>query len=133
MCSNEPLTLRRRLGFAAGSSFLFLALRVCIFPGATKMDPNKSIPRIIQLATIINLSVAKIQEVLDNQGAPSPSFDEHAPPLPVDIGEAQDAVLDATAELHDLLTEPLNIIHRSARVSYSILDNPSLEQLTPSM
>jgi hypothetical protein len=85
------------------------------------MDPKKSIPQIIQLATTISLSVAKIQAILDNQGAPSPSFDEHAPPLPVDIAEAQDAVLDATAELHDLFTEPLNIIHRSARVCCSSL------------
>ncbi|KAF4629778.1 hypothetical protein G7Y89_g8370 [Cudoniella acicularis] len=84
-------------------------------PRVVEMDANKSLPRIIQLATIISFSVAKIQESLDNQGAPSPSFDEHAPPLPVDIDEAQNAVLDATTELHDLLTEPLNILHRSAR------------------
>ncbi|XXH01443.1 hypothetical protein Hte_007803 [Hypoxylon texense] len=81
------------------------------------MDQNKSIPRIIQLAATINLSVAKIQEVLNAQGVPSPSFDENASldPLPVDVSSAQNAVLDATAELQDLLTEPLNIIHRSSR------------------
>lgn len=85
------------------------------------MDQNKSIPRIIQLAATITLSVAKIQEVLNAQGVPSPSFDENASldPLPVDVTEAQNAVLDATAELQDLLTEPLNIIHRSSRVCYS--------------
>lgn len=80
------------------------------------MDSSQSIPRLIQLATTINLSVAKIQQVLDSQQAPTPSFDEDSPPLPVDIREAQDVVLDATAELHDLLTDPLNLMHRSARV-----------------
>ncbi|KID94226.1 sterigmatocystin 8-O-methyltransferase, partial [Metarhizium majus ARSEF 297] len=79
------------------------------------MDSSQSIPRLIQLVTTINLSVAKIQQVLDSQQAPTPSFDEDSPPLPVDIREAQDVVLDATAELHDLLTDPLNLVHRSAR------------------
>ena len=73
-------------------------------------------PRLIQLATTINLSVARIQKVLDSQQAPSPSFDEDSVPLPVDIRDAQDVVLDATAELHDLLTDPLNLMHRFARV-----------------
>ncbi|KAM5467369.1 hypothetical protein MauCBS54593_005337 [Microsporum audouinii] len=79
------------------------------------MEGTKPVPRIIQLAATISSSVLKIQETLDILGAPSPSFDENASPLPIDIGKAQDAVLDATAELHDLLTEPSNIIHRSAR------------------
>ena len=84
-----------------------------------KMEPSLPAPRILQLAAQITLSVGKIQEFLDKRGLPSPSFDEDAPPLPVDIGEAQDTVLDATAELHDLLTEPLNLLHRCARVSAS--------------
>ncbi|KJK79860.1 hypothetical protein H634G_04099 [Metarhizium anisopliae BRIP 53293] len=79
------------------------------------MDSSQSMPRLIQLATTINLSVAKIQQVLDSQQAPSPSFDEDSPPLPANIREAQDVVLDATAELHDLLTDPLNLMHQSAR------------------
>lgn len=80
------------------------------------MDSSQSMPRLIQLATTINLSVAKIQQVLDSQQAPSPSFDEDSPPLPANIREAQDVVLDATTELHDLLTDPLNLMHQSARV-----------------
>lgn len=95
------------------------------------MNSNTLSPRIVQLAATIHHSVAKIQKVLDAQGAPSPSFDEDAPPLP-DIGEAQDDVLDATAELHDLLTEPLNLIHRSARVRILHLASYLLKQLTPS-
>lgn len=80
------------------------------------MDPVVPVPRIIQLATTIKDAVLKIQETLDTLGALSPSFDENAPLLPVHIGKAQDIVLDATAELHDLLTEPTNMIHRLARV-----------------
>lgn len=80
------------------------------------MDSTTSLPKLVQLAATINISIAKIQQVLDAEGAPSPSFDEDAPPLPAGIAEARGAVLDATAELHDLLTEPLNMIHRAARV-----------------
>ncbi|EFE34668.1 O-methyltransferase, putative [Trichophyton benhamiae CBS 112371] len=80
------------------------------------MAPVVPVPRIIQLATTIKDAVLKIQETLDTLGALSPSFDENAPLLPVHIGKAQDIVLDATAELHDLLTEPTNMIHRLARV-----------------
>ncbi|EGE01163.1 sterigmatocystin 8-O-methyltransferase [Trichophyton equinum CBS 127.97] len=79
------------------------------------MDSVMPVPRIIQLATTIKDWVLKIQETLDTLGALSPSFDENAPPLPAQISAAQDMVLDATAELHDLLTEPTNMIHRSAR------------------
>lgn len=87
-----------------------------------KMNPVMPVPRLIQLATTIKDSVLKIQEILDTLGVLSPSFDENAPPLPVQIGEAQDIVLGATAELHDLLTEPTNMIHRSARVKITHLD-----------
>ncbi|KAH6845706.1 S-adenosyl-L-methionine-dependent methyltransferase [Chaetomium sp. MPI-CAGE-AT-0009] len=79
------------------------------------MASSTSLPKLRELAATIELAVAKIQEALDAQGAPSPSFDEDAPPLPSDIGEARDIVLDATAELQDLLTEPLNMIHRASR------------------
>jgi len=83
----------------------------------TTMDDSASpLPKLVQLAATINTSIAKIQEVLDSLGGPSPSFAEDAPPLPPGISEARDAVLDATAELHDLLTEPLTMIHRAARV-----------------
>ena len=83
----------------------------------TTMDDSASpLPKLVQLAATINTSIAKIQAVLDSLGGPSPSFAEDAPPLPPGISEARDAVLDATAELHDLLTEPLTMIHRAARV-----------------
>lgn len=80
------------------------------------VNSNSPTPRIVSLATVISSSVARIQDIIDAQGAPSPSFDENAPSLPLEITEAQDAVLDAAAELQDLLTDPLNMIHRSSRV-----------------
>lgn len=77
-------------------------------------------PRIVQLADTIAASVAKIQEVLTAKNLPSPSFDEDAAPtLPVEVAEAQDAVLDATAELRDLLMEPMISIHGHGGVSLS--------------
>ncbi len=80
------------------------------------MEPKTiSVPRIVQLAGIITNSVAKIQEILVCHNAPSPSFDEDAPPLPQAIENTQNAILDATAELHDLLTEPVDMIHRVSR------------------
>ena len=83
------------------------------------MASSTTVPKLRQLAAAIEAAVAKIQEALDAQGVPSPSFDEDAPALPSDIGEARDVVLDATAELQDLLTEPLNMIHRASRVRSS--------------
>lgn len=74
---------------------------------------QSSVPRIVQLANTISESVSRIQQVLSDKGIQSPSFDQNAPfNLPLDITKDHDAVLDATAELHDLLLEPLNLIHR---------------------
>lgn len=83
---------------------------------AGTMGSTNRLSKLMQLSATISTSIAEIQQVLDAEGAPSPSFDEDAPPLPTRIAEARDAVLDATAELHDLLMEPLNMIHRAARV-----------------
>ncbi|EPE26281.1 S-adenosyl-L-methionine-dependent methyltransferase [Glarea lozoyensis ATCC 20868] len=69
-------------------------------------------PRIIHLAQTISASVAKIQDVLTAQGLQTPSFDEDASHyLPLEVLEAQNAVLDATSELNDLLMEPMSMIH----------------------
>lgn len=75
--------------------------------------------RIVQLARIISTCVAKIDNALVENGLPSPSFDENAPVahLPSEISDAQDMVLDATAELHDLLLEPLHLIKKHSGVS----------------
>ncbi|KAF4633293.1 hypothetical protein G7Y89_g4831 [Cudoniella acicularis] len=77
------------------------------------MATNTSIPRIVHLAAIIGDSVTKIHEVLSAQNVPTPSFDEDTPTsLPKEVSDAQDAVLDATAELFDLLLEPLTLVYK---------------------
>ena len=71
------------------------------------MSSSTSTPRIVELASKIQASVAQLQSVLDAKGVPSPSFNEDAPErLPREATEAQDAVLDATQELFDLLLDP---------------------------
>src|SRR4051812_10639361 len=80
-------------------------------------SPNTT-PRIIELATQISTSVAKLQEQLSAQGAPTPSFAEDSPEnLPADVIHLKDAVLDATAELHELLLDPLMLLFKFASVS----------------
>ncbi|KAK3360902.1 S-adenosyl-L-methionine-dependent methyltransferase [Lasiosphaeria ovina] len=73
---------------------------------------NPSLTRIAQLAATITAEVAKIDGILAARGLPSPSLDEDAPPtLPDEAADAQDAVIDAAAELNDLLREPLSAIY----------------------
>lgn len=82
------------------------------------MTSSEGVSRIVQLATAISKSVSKIQRTLDVEGIPSPSFDEDASfHLPLETSKDRDVLLDATAELHDLLLEPLNLIHRHGGVS----------------
>jgi hypothetical protein len=88
------------------------------------MAANKSTPRIVELANTIGASVGKIQEVLSAQNL-SVSFDEDALSLLLlELSDAQDAVLDATAELHDLLMEPMSLIHGHGGVS--VLDSRAM-------
>jgi len=83
------------------------------------MQPSTSTPRIVELASKIQASVAQLQSVLDAKGVPSPSFDENAPDrLPREATEAQDAVLDATQELYDLLLESPAAILKATAVRY---------------
>jgi hypothetical protein len=80
------------------------------------------IPRILELSNIISKSVTALHGYLAARGLPFPSFDADAVTiLPTEVSEAQDAVLDATSELHDLLLGPLNILqnHGSVRPSKS--------------
>lgn len=90
---------------------------------SSKMMSNQSNTRIQQLAEIISASVNRIQASLTEQNLPTPSFDEDAPStLPLELSGAQDAVLDATAELRDLLTEPMTLIH-----SHGGVNSPTFE------
>ncbi|KAI1386464.1 sterigmatocystin 8-O-methyltransferase [Hypoxylon trugodes] len=72
------------------------------------MASSNKTPRIVELAVKINTHVTELQELLSAQGVPSPSFDEDSPErLPPSTFHLQDAVLDATAELHELLMDPI--------------------------
>ncbi|KAI0476619.1 O-methyltransferase-domain-containing protein [Xylariaceae sp. FL0804] len=73
------------------------------------MDPTKT--RIVQLAETIGAATLQLQEVLSKHGAPTPSFDENVSvTYPEAAVQARDAVLDATAELHDMLMEPMALL-----------------------
>ncbi|PCG94843.1 O-methyltransferase, family 2 [Penicillium occitanis (nom. inval.)] len=70
--------------------------------------------RIVDLANLIQDSVAKLDQVFIDQNTPLPSFEEDAPAsLPDEALELQRTVLDATDELHDLLLDPLSLIYKN--------------------
>lgn len=84
------------------------------------MASNASTTRLTQLATSILESVAELEEKLSNQDFPSPTFDEDAPALlPKDTVQVRDSIVDAAAEVQDLLQGPLDIIFRHGSVSDS--------------
>lgn len=84
------------------------------------MASSTTTARMIELAATISNSVAKLHEILSAKGLPSPSFDEDAPTsLPKEASDAQDAVLDATSELHDLLLDPLSLLFQHGGVGIS--------------
>jgi hypothetical protein len=83
----------------------------------TMAAPNGT-PRIVELAAQISSSVAQLQEQLSTEGFPSPSFDEnYSGKYPANVTELRDAVLDASAELHELLLDPLMVLFKFASVS----------------
>ena len=68
-------------------------------------------PRILELSATIDKSVQTIHDHLLEKNLQFPSFSTDAvSKLPPEISEAQDAVLDATLELHDLFREPLSLL-----------------------
>lgn len=81
------------------------------------MSAPASTPRIVELSNKIQASVTRLQVLLDAKGLPSPSFDEDAPErLPREADDAQNAILDATAELYDLLLDPPTAILKNTAV-----------------
>ena len=88
------------------------------------MDRKRSASRILELADKISAFAIQIQEILDARHLPCPSFAEDASSsLPEEARDAQDIVLDATAELHDLLLEPVDLIHRHCAVQAPFLSD----------
>lgn len=82
------------------------------------MASELSTSRLTQLATSILESVAELENILSKQGFPSPSFDEDAPSLlPKDTVRVRDSIIDAAAEVQDLLQGPLDLIYRHGSVS----------------
>jgi hypothetical protein len=82
------------------------------------MTSRESLSRIIQLARTISASVDEIERVLVAEGIEPPSFEEDAVfNIPLELSSHKDTVLDATAELHDILLEPLDLIHIHGGVS----------------
>jgi len=74
-------------------------------------------PQILELAATISHSTGMLNEILTAKGHPTPSFAEDAPrSLPKEAVAAQDAILDATAELHELLLDPLGLLFRNGGV-----------------
>ncbi|KAG8161933.1 hypothetical protein KVR01_007698 [Diaporthe batatas] len=82
------------------------------------MASTKNMPRMVELAAQISTAVSEMQERLTAQGAPSPSWAEDSPEsLPLDLFDLRDAVIDASAELQELLMEPMMLIFKFASIS----------------
>lgn len=83
--------------------------------GLRPRDRNAMQPsRMLELSALVSSTAASIDHYLRVRGLPLPSFDEHAPvdPVPVDVPEMQQAraaLLDAAAELQDLLSGPAQL------------------------
>lgn len=91
---------------------------------------NETTPRIVELAAQISRSVAKLQEKLSAQGAATPSFAENGPELmPDDVSSLKDAVLDATAELHEILLDPILLLFKFASVRLIRISTRFLNEL----
>lgn len=91
---------------------------ILFFPYLAMASSKNTTPRIVELAAQISSSVTKLQEKLSAQGAATPSFAENGPELlPEDVSSLKDAVLDATAELHEILLDPLLLLFKFASVS----------------
>jgi hypothetical protein len=94
-----------------------LTISEAITPEAT-MAASQNIPRIVELASQIGNSVAELHEYLSTRGIASPSFaDDNPETLPADVTHLQDALLDAAAELHDMLLDPMSLLFKSNAIT----------------
>jgi len=100
------------------------------YSSLAEMDNSAShtmtLKRLLELAVNIHYNTHSIHEYLESNGLPLPSFASDTPKeLPVEISQAQDAVLDATLELYDMLMNPLSaFLATSVRPSsHSDVDN----------
>ncbi|KAI1175605.1 S-adenosyl-L-methionine-dependent methyltransferase [Nemania sp. FL0916] len=73
--------------------------------------PASALPRIRQLSKLISESVSTLENTLTSLDVPLPSFDEDSPlALPDDVAHEKDVILDASAEIFDLLLDPASLI-----------------------
>ncbi|KAK4642918.1 hypothetical protein QC761_401620 [Podospora bellae-mahoneyi] len=80
-------------------------------PGSS--TPSCSKPRILELADRISHSAAHLDSILRAKDVPSPSFAEDAPaPYPSETDDVRDVIIDAAAELYDLLLEPMALLYK---------------------
>ncbi|KAK6860721.1 hypothetical protein PG995_004357 [Apiospora arundinis] len=85
------------------------------------MTSSNDTPRIVELAAQISASVNEMQKRLSDQGMPYPTFGEDSPQsFPTDLHSLRFQILDATAELNEVLTEPLILIFKFAAISNHI-------------
>ena len=78
------------------------------------MEPS----RLLELANRIQKSVQVIQSALEKHQLPQPSFEpSYTTKVPDFLSREQDAVLDATSELYDLLLDPLDLLLERSAVS----------------
>ena len=69
--------------------------------------------RLTDLAKAILKNAFLVEDHLNKQNSPLPSFDEHGPvelSLSSEAREAQQNAMEAAAELQDLLTGPANLL-----------------------
>ncbi|KAI2468973.1 S-adenosyl-L-methionine-dependent methyltransferase [Annulohypoxylon bovei var. microspora] len=68
-------------------------------------------PRIVELAERITEAVGRLQGIFVDKGLQMPSFNEDASSeMPLEAFDARDVVLDASAEIYDILLDPLTLI-----------------------
>jgi len=76
--------------------------------------------RIAALAALIQKNTTILDDYMTANGIPTPSFDESYPavvPLPKDMADVRDALLEATDELHFLVKDPVTTVyHEIAKV-----------------
>ncbi|KAK8071291.1 S-adenosyl-L-methionine-dependent methyltransferase [Apiospora hydei] len=78
---------------------------------STVLPKEGSKIRIVELAQSIIDGVAQLETVFSDKGLPFPSFEEDAPHnFPLEAFDARDVVLDASAELYDLLLDPVTLM-----------------------
>lgn len=87
-------------------------------PGSS--TPSCSKPRILELADRISHSAAHLDSILRAKDVPSPSFAEDAPaPYPSETDDVRDVIVDAAAELYDLLLEPMALLYKKTGVRFA--------------